>query len=143
MNMVKHLQNGRELNRPMTPDMEKMLNEVIGRPMQGMNHGFTPTMDVCEKEGCFEVHCCLPGCNKEDVEICIEDNHLRLRGERKQPEDVIGFHLRENGFGKFDRTCPMPANCNEEEIEAHMENGLLRIVIPKQENHKEKKIEIK
>lgn len=110
----------------------------------------TPTywgvaVDVVESEGNYTVQASLPGVKAEDLDITLEDNVLTVQGEVKSEERLANgnYHVRERRYGNFSRSLRFPVAVNAEAIEAHMEDGVLTITVPKAEEVKPKRIAIK
>jgi len=73
------------------------------------NGWWRPEMNVSELSDQFEITLALPGINREDVTINLEDNTLVITGERRWREESDRKpHLVESRFGKFRRTLPLP-----------------------------------
>jgi HSP20 family protein len=96
---------------------------------------FRPQVDVVETEKDFQLQVALPGFKKENIELAFEEGKLTIAGERKfNTEDKEHkYHFIETNYGKFKRTFSLPENINEGSIEAQFENGLLLVVVPKDE----------
>ncbi len=86
----------------------------------------------------------LPGLRPEDVDVTFEGNTLTIRGEFAQPtEENINWHLQERYYGPFERTIRLNIPVDWDKAEAHFEHGLLRLVIPKAEEIRPRKIKVK
>lgn len=92
---------------------------------------FSPSVDVEESDDMFLVSADIPGIKKEDVKIDVQGNNLRISGERRREVKEEGYYERSSG--KFARTFTLPENIDAKKIEAHFEDGVLRVVLPKTE----------
>ncbi|MBI4284633.1 MAG: Hsp20/alpha crystallin family protein [Chloroflexi bacterium] len=113
------------------------------RPRDGM--GWTPAIDMYEKEDSFIVRAELPGVKKEDVEITVMGDTLTMKGERKPPEGIKEqeYQCTEICYGKFSRSLTLPTAVDTEKIEATYENGVLEITLPKVKEATPAKVQIK
>jgi HSP20 family protein len=96
---------------------------------------FRPQVDAIETEKEFRLNVALPGFKKEDIQLNFEEGKLTISGERKfdteQKENK--YHFVETNYGRFSRSFYLPDNILETGIEAQYENGILWVVIPKDE----------
>lgn len=97
---------------------------------------FTPDVDVLEDEKKFELHFAVPGMEKDNFKIEINDNALTISGERKfeSEEKTKTYHRVETQFGSFTRAFTLPNNVKRDAIEAEYKNGMLQVVLPKDES---------
>ena len=108
--------------------------------------GFTPKVNTREGEYAYHIDIDLPGMKKEDIAIDVHENSLSISGERSFKEELKeeDFFKVETSFGKFERIFTLPDNVDIENISANSSEGVLEIVIPKQEKSiTKKRIEIK
>jgi len=95
---------------------------------------FRPQVDAVETEKDFRLNVALPGFGKEDIKLDFEEGKLTISGERKFAADEKNkYHFIETNYGSFSRTFYVPENILESGIEAQFENGILGVVIPKDE----------
>ena len=89
----------------------------------------------------------MPGLERKDVEISVEDDVLTIRGEKKveseQDDKNKNYHLTERSYGVFYRVLQLPPGVDPSKIQATMSNGVLKITIPKPARSEAKKIEVK
>jgi HSP20 family protein len=111
------------------------------------NGSLMPSMDITETEKEFVITAELPGLERKDVEISLEDNVLTIRGEKKietSPDDKNkNVHVNERSYGVFYRVLELPASVDPSSVQATMSKGVLKITIPKPARPESKKIEIK
>ncbi|HEX4963387.1 MAG TPA: Hsp20/alpha crystallin family protein [Thermoanaerobaculia bacterium] len=108
------------------------------------NRGWLPPVDIQETDDSYRLLAELPGLTREDVEITLENNVLRLSGERKFEKDVKkeSYQRIERTYGSFTRSFSLPHQVNAEGVQAAFENGVLTITVPKAEQAKPRKITI-
>lgn len=109
---------------------------------------FYPKIDIYDDDKNIFVEAEIPGVKKNDIKITLEDNILTITGEKKnQVEQKSGknFFRNERTYGTFTRNFTLPEEINPDKVDAHFEDGLLKVVIEKadQIRSKEKFIEIR
>lgn len=104
-----------------------------------------PLLNLWEDENALYAEAELPGFEMDEVEIYVTgENQLSLKGERKQPDLEGGtWHRQERGFGSFSRVFELPNSVDGEKVSAQFKNGVLLITLPKREETKPRKIEVK
>jgi len=106
---------------------------------------WAPAVNTYEDKDAFLLSCDLPGMDQKDVKLNLDNNMLTISGTRKlEHEDKRENYQRvECFFGTFSRSFTLPATVDAAKIDASMENGVLTIRLPKQEESKPKQIAIK
>jgi HSP20 family protein len=106
---------------------------------------WTPAMDLVEAEDHFLLRADLPGLGEDDVNIEIQDNSLVISGERKADHESHerGWYRVERAFGRFSRSLTLPDGIDPEAVDAQFDRGVLTVRIPKPEQRKPRRIEIK
>lgn len=108
---------------------------------------FSPKIDISEEKNQIIVEAEIPGVNKEDLKITLQDNILTLEGEKKKvdQEKEKNFYRIERTYGSFKRSFNLPYDVDSEKVEAKFEDGLLMISLQKFEEKKkiEKNIKLK
>jgi HSP20 family protein len=114
--------------------IDRFFNDTLARS-GGSSYSFVPRVDVLEDEKAFEIHVAVPGMNKEDFKIDLNDNYLTISGERKftREKKENNFHSVETQFGTFSRSFTLPENVDVNKINAKYVNGILEVNIPKDE----------
>ncbi len=103
-----------------------------------------PRINVSESTGAYEVEAELPGVAKEDVRISVDGNRVTFEAEAKSAVAKEGETLihAERLVKNFARSFTLPAEVDEERAEAKLENGILRLVLPKKQAIQPKKIAV-
>jgi HSP20 family protein len=131
--------------------IQNELNRLFGRTF-GVEGGdemraaaWMPPVDVSETQDRFVITAEIPGMRPEDVDISVENSVLRIQGERRfyQERNEDDFHRIERRFGSFARSITLPSTADPEGIRASFDAGILTIEVPKKEEAKPKKIEVK
>ena len=105
----------------------------------------SPPLDVFENDDAITVRLELGGMKKEDFDISLEDDTLTLSGRREwKTEDRRGESFRSELFrGAFQRAITLPCPVKADAVKATYTNGILEIELPKAEEAKPRKIEVK
>lgn len=111
--------------------MDQVMNNrsIFNKDLDSWNPGFA----VNESEKEYIISADLPGMEKKEIDISVQENILKVSGERKSAFEKNPNQYSEIGFGKFNRTFNLPENVNEESIKAQFKNGVLTLNIPKTE----------
>ena len=106
---------------------------------------WAPRTDLSETEDAYLINLDLPGLTKEDVEISFHDGTLIISGERQheETEEDRTFVRVERSYGRFYRAFTLPQTADTENIEATFGDGVLNIRVPKVEEVKPRRIDIK
>ena len=105
---------------------------------------WAPSVDIYENKDQIVLEAELPGMNREDFELTIENNVLTLRGERRfeKKEESDNYHRVERSYGGFSRSFTLPQTVSAENATAEYKNGVLRVTLAKREEVKARRIEI-
>ena len=134
-------------------DVSDRLNRMFARPATHTSNGketmivadWTPSVDISETEGEYQIKAEIPDVKKEDVKITLEDGVLTIQGQRKQEKEDKGtkYHRIERSYGSFARTFSLPDVIEVEKVKAEFKDGVLHLHLPKSEKAKPKTIEVK
>ena len=105
---------------------------LFGREGEGFTD-WSPTADISETKKEFLIKAELPGVEKADIHVSINNGMLTIEGENKRQveKDEETFHRVESFYGKFSRTFMVPDNIDESKIKAESKNGVLKVHLPK------------
>lgn len=129
--------------------LQNEMNRLFTGATQGrediINGEWLPKVDVFENKDNLVLEAELPGMKRHDFELSFENNVLTLKGERKfeKKEEGDNYHRIERGYGAFARSFTLPQTVTAEGANAEFENGVLRVTLPKREETKARKIEVK
>ncbi len=138
----------REL-RTMQNDMNRLFGTFFdsttpGNGAQASARRWVPAMDIADNGDEFVLKADLPGLSEGDVNVELDDNVLRISGERKSEheERKDGFYRVERSFGRFSRTVTFPEGVSGDGIQATFDNGVLEVHVQKPEQRKPQKVAI-
>ena len=133
-------------------DVSKQLNRIFGRfPARAeasrellATADWAPRVDISETDTAYLIKGEIPGVNKEDVRVNIEDGMLTMSGERKQEKEEKDkrFHRIERSYGSFMRSFRLPDNVDEAGVKAEFKDGMLNVTLPKSTQAKNKAITV-
>jgi HSP20 family protein len=131
--------------------IQNELNRLFGRTFSTEGGeareaaAWLPAIDVAETQDRFVITAELPGVDPDDVDISVENSVLTLRGDRRFYRETKedDFHRIERRFGNFARSITLPSTVDPERIRASFDAGVLTIEVPKKEEAKPRKIQIK
>lgn len=106
---------------------------------------WAPLVDISEDDGEYLIRADLPGVEKDQVKVTVENGVLLISGERssEKEEKNMKYHRIERSYGSFIRSFVLPDDADGTKVKADFKNGILKVHLPKDENAKPKSIEIK
>lgn len=104
---------------------------------------WSPLVDVSEGSDALILEVELPGIDRNEVNITVENNSLSIRGERRFEKSEDDNYVRiERAYGPFSRSFTLPSNYNTDAVEANYADGVLTVRVPKAEEAKPRRIKI-
>ena len=125
-------------NNPARDVLEQLLHAASAQPVAG--RGEPMPINVHQSEQDLFVEAALPGVKPDDIDISYQDGLLALRAHSEVAE--AEYYHQEMRSIEYLRQVMLPVECRFEEAEASLENGILRIRIPKQRARPPEKIHI-
>ena len=128
----------------MTTDLVKQEHgeaATIERTRGGLT--FSPRIDIWENENELLLFADLPGVSPENLDVQFENRELRILGKVCPRHEDIHFLCGEYGIGDFHRTFTIGESIDTDKISAELHNGVLKLHLPKTEQVKPRKIEVK
>ena len=105
---------------------------------------WSPAVDIYETDNEIMVQAELPGVDRKDIALQLENNVLTLKGDRRFEKETNqdNYHRIERSYGGFSRAFTIPTIVDEDKIRADYRDGILKIALPKKEQVKAKQIKI-
>jgi HSP20 family protein len=109
-------------------------------PVMANRSNSMPAVNIREDEKRFTLELAVPGMDKKDLKIDINEDLLTISSETKNEseESRDGYKRKEFSYSSFCRSFQLPENVNKEKIEANYKDGILNVVLPKVEEEKSK-----
>jgi HSP20 family protein len=136
MTLMRPMRGLWELNR----EFERMFNELAGslfgaRSLLSSGRGtaedvWVPALEMYARGADLVIRADLPGVKIDDVDITLEGETLTISGVRKGTPEEVSYYVREVPYGAFRRSIAVPEDVEAENIKAHLEDGVLEVVLP-------------
>lgn len=114
---------------------ERFFDDFSLAPFSEWENGrnFHPHVDVAETDQEIKVTAELPGMEEKDIEVSLSHDRLTIRGEKKEEKEEKSQHYyhMERSYGSFQRSLPLPAEVEQDKVEAAFKNGVLTVKLPK------------
>lgn len=145
MDLVKWTKN-------IKPKFPKVVENFFGKIMgQGSAEheevATLPSVNISDKNKAFEVAVAVPGLDKKDIKVEIQDGHLKISSEKQyeKEEKDKNWMRREFGYASFQRVFQLPQGADPEQVQAKIENGVLNIRLGKKAGYEKltRAIEVK
>lgn len=109
------------------------------------NFGYDLAVDLYEDENNLVAEMNLPGLKGDDIDVEVQNNHLRISGRREEVSEKKekSHYAKEIHRGSFERVVALPDPVNGEAVEAEYDNGVLKVIMPKIEKSDTNKIKVK
>jgi HSP20 family protein len=132
---------------PFRKEMDRLLDRFSGETpfARTFTEMWSPSVDISETKDNFVVKAELPGLEAKDVNVSISGDVLTIKGEKKAEEEEKDehYHRVERYSGSFQRVFQLSSGVKADKIEANFDKGVLKVTLPKVEEAKKKKIEVK
>jgi HSP20 family protein len=108
-------------------------------------NGTLPSVNIKENVDLFEVEMAIPGMEKEDFKVELNNSILTISAEKKSEEEVKEnerYTRKEFSYSSFSRSFTLPELVESDKIEAKYDKGILTVSIPKREEAKPKPVKL-
>jgi HSP20 family protein len=126
--------------------MARLIGDVyLSDEDTGFRGNWTPAVDIFETENHdLVLKAEVPGMNREDIEVTVENGTLVLKGQKKFDETIKEEHYRriERSYGQFFRSFTLPNTVDASKVSADYKNGILTVKLPFREEAKPRTINV-
>ena len=147
MSLVKYQTNRNAV--PFSRAISSMFDEMFSNsPLANLDLpvlNIRPSVDIIEEEDKVTLKADMPGLDKNDIKVVVNDGLLTIEGNRNETREERGkgFTRTERFMGTFSRSFNLPVWADGSKVAADYKNGVLTVVIPKSEQARPKEIEVK
>ena len=131
-------------------EIDRLFDSVAGAPLGSQGaagmQSWAPPMDIEDQEDLIRVSFEIPGVNRDDVMVTVENGVLTVAGEKRfertSGDENSGPYSVERRYGRFERSLSLPQSVDTEKVSAQYENGVLTLELPKSAESRKRKIAI-
>jgi HSP20 family protein len=123
--------------------MDRLMQTAWPAPGTGNGGTWMPITDIEETEDAWIVEAEVPGVDRKDVNVEMRDSELIISGEIKEKERKGILRRQTRRTGQFEYRVTLPGLSDAEHIEANLHDGVLTVRVPKTEQTKPRRIEVK
>ena len=129
-----------EMNR-----LNREVSRMFGEAASSEGSGVFPPLNVYDDGESVVVRAEIPGVDPKSIEVNASSKSLTIKGERPKQvgDEKQSFHRRERGYGRFNRSLTLPQEVNPDKVRAEYRLGILEVVLPKSEDIKPRKIDVR
>lgn len=122
--------------------VNRLFEQVAPRAGEVKTGVWVPAVDIYETDDAFVVNAELPEVAEADIDVVVEDNILKITGERKSRKEGKSYFQIERYYGSFSRSFVLPAIVDKNDIRATLRDGILNVILPKISEELPRHIEI-
>ncbi len=152
MSLFKHQPLTTRPQLPVFSQLSHEIDRLFGNGYQMNNRHsdlladvWQPSTDIEQRDNQYIVRADIPGVDPKNINVSMDNGNLVIEGKResKAEEKQDNFYRLERSYGSFYRSFNLPNAQDAKKIEAHCNNGVLEVIVPKVVAEKHKKIEVK
>ena len=135
---------------PIEKSFDHVIRNIFNDDFDGFfvkpfTNNFSPAVNVVEGKDNFRLEFSVPGFARNDFNVKLDNNLLTVSAEKKNEvnKDEENYTMREFSHSSFSRTFTLPETVDGNKIAAEYTDGILKLVLPKKEEVKQKSLEIK
>ncbi len=120
----------------------QLLQSMLGAsPFAGVGT-WVPAVDIEETEDSWILEAELPGAKSDDIDIDAHDNEIQITGEIAEKERAGILRRRTRRVGRFEYRVTLPGPIDPDSIDASLDDGILRVTVPKPEQARTRRVAI-